>query len=204
MTDIARLTLRAEVSRKALHLLSAAVPLAWAFALVSTPLVRVGLSAALGIALAVEAARRMHAAFGAAFTRVLAPLLRAHEARAITGATWLAAVMCLAAWTLPVRAAVVALWAAAAGDAIAAVVGRTIAARAPADRGGRARKTAAGSLACAASTAMGAVWLVGAGWWPALAIGAAAAVAERPTLAIDDNLRVGLAAGLAAWLLLPA
>lgn len=209
--------LRAEAARKALHLLSAAVPLAWALAVVPTPVIRIGLGAALAVAGTVEWLRRASPAFGARFRARLGPLLRPHETQHITGATWLAAVMCLAVWVFPRSAAVVALWAAAVGDAMAALVGRFAAARPlpvplvarPVDSQMAvaiplARKTLAGSAACAVSTAAGAAWLVHAPLPAALGIGAAAAVAEWPRLAVDDNLRVGLAAGAAAWMLLGA
>ncbi|MFN0099994.1 MAG: hypothetical protein ACKVS7_15090 [Gemmatimonadaceae bacterium] len=212
-------TLRAEAARKALHLLSAAVPLAWALALVPTSVIRIGLGAALAVALFVEWLRRASAAFGSRFLSGLGPLLRTHEATHITGATWLAAVMCLAVWVFPRSAAIVALWAAAVGDAMAALVGRLAAARPTAVPAAvpvtaraaesqplvaisAARKTLAGSAACAVSTAVGAAWLVQAPLPTALGIGVIAAIAERPRLSLDDNLRVGLAAGAAAWLLL--
>lgn len=193
--------LRAEAARKALHLLSAAVPLAWAFALVPTAVIRTGLGVALAVAVLVEWLRRVNAAFGARFLSGLGPLLRTHETNHITGATWLAAVMCLSVWMFPPAAAMVALWAAAVGDAMAALVGR-FAATLPAVP--PARKTLAGSVACAVSTAAGAAWLVHAPLPAALGIGVIAAMAERPRLAVDDNLRVGLAAGAAAWMLLAA
>ena len=209
--------LRAEAARKALHLLSAAVPLAWALALVPTSVIRIGLGAALAVAGIVEWLRRVSPAFGARFLAGLGPLLRTHETQHITGATWLAAVMCLAVWVFPRSAAIVALWAAAVGDAMAALVGRLAAARAVSPPVAArpvesqvavaippARKTLAGSAACVASTAAGAAWLVHAPLPAALGIGVAAAVAEWPRLAVDDNLRVGLAAGAAAWMLLGA
>lgn len=209
--------LRAEAARKALHLLSAAVPLAWAFALVPTAVIRIGLGAALAVAGIVEWLRRASPAFGARFFAWFGPLLRSHEAQRITGATWLAGVMCLAVWVFPRSAAIVALWAAAVGDAMAALVGRLASAQsraAPTTTHSAdspltvaippARKTLAGSAACVASTAAGAAWLVSAPLTAALGIGVAAAMAEWPRLAVDDNLRVGLAAGAAAWMLVGA
>lgn len=209
-------TLRAEAARKALHLLSAAVPLAWALLLVPATIIRVGLGVALGVALLVEGLRRASPAFAARFLAWLGPLLRTHETHHITGATWLAAVMCLAVWVFPRSAAIIALWAAAVGDAMAALVGRLASSARPRPVAALpvdvhvavaippARKTLAGSAACVASTAAGAAWLVHAPLPAALGIGVAAAVAEWPRLAVDDNLRVGLAAGAAAWMLLAA
>ncbi|MFM9013000.1 MAG: phosphatidate cytidylyltransferase, partial [Gemmatimonadota bacterium] len=112
-------------------------------------------------------------------------------------ATWILAAMCLAAWLLPPAAAITALWAAVVGDASAALVGRTVAAH-TAVRG----KTCVGSLACVVASALGPFLLVGAPLPVSLAIGAAAALGERPRHWIDDNARVTAAAGLAAWLLL--
>jgi dolichol kinase len=200
--------LRAEAARKALHLLSAAVPLVWVLALVPTSVIRIGLGAALAVAGIVEWLRHASPAFGARFFAWFGPLLRTHETHRITGATWLAAVMCLAVWVFPRSAAVVALWAAAVGDAMAALVGRLVASQSADSPTAvaipQARKTLAGSAACVASTAAGAAWLVSAPLPAALGIGVVAAAAEWPRLAVDDNLRVGLAAGAAAWMLLGA
>jgi dolichol kinase len=102
--------------------------------------------------------------------------------------------MLLSAIALPERAAIAALWAGVFGDAAAALIGRAVAARAAA-----MGKTPIGSLACCLASAVGPLWLVAASPLQALGIGVAAMLAERPTLALDDNARVAIAAGLAAW-----
>lgn len=192
MTD-PRAQLGSELGRKALHLLTAALPVAWGTGLLSATNIRWTLGVAVLIALSVEWVRLRTPAAQTVFSRAVGPLLRAHEARALTGATWLAAAMWLAAMFAPERAAIAALWAAAVGDASGALVGRL------AQRPGAApAKTLVGSLAVAATSALGVVWLIDASALTALALGLVAAIAERPRGPGDDNLRVTLATALAA------
>ena len=192
--------MRDEVTRKALHLLSATLPVAWGLDIIGTSTVRTALIGALGVALIIEFARSSSPRMRELFDRAVGPMLRPHEARTLTGATWLAAAMLLSVVLFPTRAAVTALWAAAVGDAAATLLGR-VAAK---GESGTGTKTFVGSLACVVATAVGAWWLAGASATVATAIGVAAAVAERPRLVIDDNARVALAAGAAAWGLLAA
>lgn len=184
-----------EAQRKALHLTTVVVPLALALGL---PQARVagGLAALLVVAVVVEWARRASPVFGALFERRVGALLRDHEQRrGLTGATWLLLALVLATALLPRQAAIAATWAAGVGDALAALIGRAWRRRRPGTG-----KTLAGSLACAAGTAVGAAVVAGYAPGAALAIGAGAALLERPALALDDNVRV--AAGAAAVALL--
>ncbi len=185
---------RAELSRKGVHLASAVFPVSWGLGVVGRGQVLVALTACLTIAVVLEIGRQRSPAIRDWFERWFGGMLRAHEATHLTGATWILGAMLLAALLLPARAAIAALWAAVFGDAAAALVGRSVSARA-ATQG----KTWAGSAACVIATAIGPWWLVAALPLPALGIGIAAMLAERPALALDDNARVALAAGLAAW-----
>lgn len=187
--------LRAELLRKALHLGTAALPLAWAADLVTTRQLRIALAGAVAVALAIEGARRASPAVARIFTARVGGLLRSHEHTAITGATWLAIAMAAAVWLAPERTALAALWAAAVGDASAALVGRWIGARRGLPAG---RKSWQGSIAALVSTATGCTWLAGATWPQALLLGGAAALAEYPRRPLDDNLRVATAVALAA------
>lgn len=144
----------------------------------------------------VEGARHLSTRAARLFDAMFASLLRPHEQAGITGATWLAIAMLGAMLVFPPGPAVVALWAVAAGDGAASVVGRLAAQRRATPRAG---KTIAGSLACAIVTAAGAHWLTDATPLVAGAIGALAALAERPRGPLDDNLRIVVAAGIAAW-----
>lgn len=187
--------LRAELLRKALHMGTAALPLAWAAGLVTTAQLRLLLAGAVVVALVVEGARRASPAAAQRFTAAVGVMLRAHERQAITGATWLAIAMAGVVWLAPERAALAALWAAAVGDASAALVGRSIAARRGRPAG---RKSWEGSAAAALSTAIGCAWLAAATWPQALVLGGVAALAEYPRRPLDDNLRVATAVALGA------
>lgn len=185
---------RAELGRKGVHLASAVFPLVWALGLVDRRGICIVLGAGLAIAAVLEVWRRRSGAVGRWFDAWFGWMLRSHEATGLTGATWILAAMLLCALLLPERAAIAALWAGVFGDAVAALVGRALAARAAAQG-----KTWTGSVACAAASAIGPLWLVGATPLQSLGIGVAAMLAERPKLALDDNARVAIAAGLAAW-----
>lgn len=189
--------LRAELARKALHLLTAALPLAWVAGTVTTAQLRAVLTSAVLVALTIELLRRNSAAVGRQFMAMVGPLLRGHETQALTGATWLAIAMTAVVWVAPERAAVAALWAAAVGDASAAIVGRSVAALRNAPQG---KKSWVGSLAAVVSTAIGCHLLAQASWPVAFGLGAVAAIAEYPRRPLDDNLRVATAVAVAAVL----
>lgn len=196
MSAAAPIALGAELARKAIHLASALVPIAWGLGWVSDHALRLALTGALLLAGSVELARRYLAGFRHWFTTFLGPMLRRHEHGQLAGATWLALGMCVVAVLAPKPAALAALWAAAVGDAAAALVGRGMTRwRGPGPAMG---KTWMGSAACVAATAPGVLWLADASWPMALGLGAVAAVAERPAGPGDDNLRVALATALAA------
>lgn len=191
-------SLRAEMGRKAIHLATAAIPIAWGLNVIEDRTVQIALGVAALLALVVELLRRTSHAFAQTFTRAFGALLRGHEQRALTGATWLAIGMAVVAWVAPTRAAIVALWAGAVGDAAAALVGRAVAHARDRDA---TQKTPWGSLAAMLSTAAGAIWLVQAPVWMALTIGAVAAAAEWPIRPLDDNVRIVGAVALAAAVL---
>ena len=194
---LASFTAGQELRRKALHLATAVIPILYA-SRVDRSLLLVVLATGTVVALTIEWLRWNHAAAKALFERVFGSLLRPHEQRSLSGATWLCLSCLLAVLLLPRAAAVAAMWCATMGDSVAALVGRAWSgARHGADGGG---KTTIGSVACWAVSAAGVFVLAGYGLIPALWIGAAAAAAERPAAPLDDNLRVMVAAGLAGYL----
>jgi dolichol kinase len=194
------LPIGSEVARKGLHLAGAALPLAYALGASRISLVAI-LAVASTLALLTEGARRASPAFEGRFDRLFGRLVRPHERRAITGATWLSLSCFVAVAVLSRRAAIAALWSATVGDPAATLVGRswTIWRATPSRRS--ARKTIAGTLGCALASFAG-VWLV-AGFPPAPAavVAIGAALAEAMPLVIDDNVRVAAAAGTIAQLL---
>jgi phytol kinase len=191
--------LRHELARKAVHVSSAAVPAAYAAGYPRAWLLG-ALAALVVVAIAVEVTRLRHAATARLFTRLTGPMLRAHEHARWSGATWLLASFALAALLFPPAIAVAAMLAVSLGDASAAIVGRwagVLRARRGASTVG---KTWVGSAACATVTALAALLVAGLTPGASAAAGLAAAAAERPDWPVDDNVRVALAAGIAAVL----
>lgn len=186
-----------ELPRKTLHLTTASVPVCLALGMAQRMVAAI-LVGLFGLACVVELARRRSPVVAARFQSAVGGLLRPHEVtNGITGATWLLAAFALTALAAPLPAAIAATWAGAMGDASAAVVGTAWRRW----RGGTG-KSLAGSLACATTTALGAWWLAGlAPGWSAI-LGIVAALAERPSRGLDDNVRVTAAVALATVLLL--
>jgi dolichol kinase len=168
----------------------AVVPVAYALG-VRRDIVLVGLGLACAVAIATEIARARSARFGALFHRGTGLLLREHEHRRWSGATWLLLSFFLCALLFESRTAIAAMWAVAVGDAAAAIVGRTIGRH----RIGHSAKTIEGSIACAAITSVGAFMIASLGPLPSMVAGIAAALGEWPAGPLDDNMRIGLAVG---------
>ena len=189
-----------EVARKGLHLAAAVLPVIYALGAPRGALVAI-LAVASALALLIEGARRTSPEIGRRFDRVFGRLMRPHESRSITGATWLALSCLVAVVVLSRGAAIAALWCATVGDPAAALIGRFWSISRATPSYGKAGKTFPGTLGCALASFAG-VWMV-AGYHPVLAavVAVAAALAEMMPLAIDDNVRVAVAAGTIAQLL---
>ena len=192
-------TLRHEVARKAIHLASAVVPVAYAAGLRRDVLAAL-LGGALVVALGVEIARHRVPRVRDPFERVVGDLLRPHERARWSGATWMLVAYVLALALFPRAVAVAAMLAVALGDAAAAVIGRWAGARRVTPTPDAAGKTWAGTIACAVATVLGALLVARLAPGAALACAIAAALAERPRGPLDDNVRVALAAGGGAQL----
>lgn len=196
MTEGARASappLRRELARKAIHLSSTAVPIALAVGVAHRVAVLVLAGLAL-IAVTVEVARATSSAIALRFDALFRPLLRLHESRHITGATWLLASMFAAVLLLPRDIAIAATWAAAVGDAAAALVGIRFGRR----RSPRDGKSLEGSIACLLATLLGALLLARLGIVSALLVSVAASAAERLSWPRDDNVRIIAAVGITA------
>jgi dolichol kinase len=186
-----------ELPRKTLHLSTAAVPFSLWYGVPQRTVAGL-LVAAFGVACAVEFARRRSTAIAAQFDATVGSMLRPHEvSRGITGATWLLAAFALVTLMTPLPAAIAATWAGAVGDSTAGIVG-TVWRRA---HGGSGKSTA-GTIGCLIATAIGAWWLGAFGIGAATLLGVVAAVVERPSLALDDNVRVTIGVALVAVVLL--
>jgi dolichol kinase len=189
--------MKRELSRKAFHVASTVLPLlVW---LAPRPLAVAVLVPVAAVGLAVDVARlrlrwpRYH------FLRLTRTMLRPHERRGLAGATYMAVAYALALLLFPKPLAVAAMLYNGLGDAAAALVGK---------RWGRHRTSWGKSwegfaAALAANLAVGLAVgsldprlpVVGA-----LAGALAGALLELAPLPLDDNLRVTLGGGAAAWL----
>ena len=189
MGDDAAFSLRHELVRKGWHALSVVVPLGYARGVARPVLIWV-LVAALVFAVVVEVARSWSAVARSAFNTGFGALLREHESRGVSGATWLVLAFLIAAIVFPADVAIAAMCGVALGDAAAAIAGRTLG-------GARSQhgKSLAGSVACLAATALAARWIADFTWREALIAGILASIAERPRHPLDDNLRITLAVG---------
>ena len=183
-----QLSLRRELTRKALHLLSTVVPVSYA-AGVSQAVVIWVLVFAMGVALAVEIGRYQSLRARTLFDATVGGLLREHERRGPSGATWLILSLLVAAVAFPSDVAIAAMCAVALGDAAAALIGRIVA------RGTTHRKSFGGSTACFAASAIAARAIAGFAWREALLVGVLATLAERPRRPLDDNLRIAITVG---------
>lgn len=181
------LTLRRELTRKGFHLLSTAVPLGYAAGL-SRSLVMWALVAALVVAGAVEAARVRSTRARTLFDAGVGSLLREHERRGLSGATWLVIALLVAAVFFPRDVAISAMCAVSLGDAAAAIVGRALA-------GSEVHKTFIGSAACLGASAIAARAIAHIVWHEALIVGVLASIAERPRRPMNDNLRIVIVVG---------
>lgn len=188
--------MKREISRKAFHVASVALPLlAW---VAPRPVALAVLVPVAAVALVVDFARlrlrwpRYH------FLRLTRTMLRPHERRGLAGATYMAVAYALALVLYPRPVAVAAMLYNGLGDAAAALVGK---------RWGRHRtpwgKSWEGfAAALGVNLAAGAaVSALDPGLTPlGVAAGAlAGAVVELLPLPLDDNLRVTLGGGAAAW-----
>jgi dolichol kinase len=184
---------RRELARKAIHLSSAAVPVFLALRGDHTFAVLVlGILAA--IAVLVEVARATSPLVEARFEMLFRPLLRVHESRHLTGATWLLGAMFGAVLLFPRNVAIAATWAAAVGDTAAALVGM----RFGRHRSRRDGKSMEGSVACLLATFAGALLLARFDIVSALLVAVSAAVAERLPWPRDDNMRIIAVVGVTA------
>lgn len=186
-----------EAARKTIHLLAGSLPLIYAQGVARGTILGLLWSVSV-VALATEWARRAWPDVRASFDRRMGPMLREHEHRAITGATWLALASLSAVLFLPASPAIAVLWCTAVADPVAGIVGRAWRKRARPGARAVSGKTPAGSFACAVAAFAGAWVIADLAPGRALVVALAATLAERYPGPFDDNITVAVGVALAA------
>ena len=187
--------LRHELARKAIHLTAVVFPLAYA-AGVERRVLTIVLAVIVATALSVELMRSRHERTRQAFTRVTGSLLREHEHHRLSGATWLVLSLLGAVLLFPRDVAIAAMWAAAVGDAMAALFGRVF---------GRFRlggqgKSVEGSAACFLAVLVGSYAIAHLSLAESIVSAITSAGAEFPSRPWDDNMRIAAFTGSAILL----
>jgi dolichol kinase len=194
MTRLAeRIGFRSEAGRKAIHLVTGSLPVMYSRGLEREVLV-VLLGSASVIAVVVEWMRHLWPGAETTFERAVGSMLREHERRAITGATWLAVASFAVVLFLPPKPAIATLWCATVADPLATIAGRAQWRGLPSRPG----KSRVGSVTCMIVAFAGAWLIAGFAPGPALAIAGVAMLAERFPGPFDDNLTVSAGVALIA------
>lgn len=186
-----------ETIRKSIHISSLLIPFAYRYLLHYNR--RIGfllLFLALVVSLIVEFSRFWQKSFRKNFRRLFGLILRRHEWRDFTGATYLifSSMLCVAFFEPTIAFCAMAF--VSIGDTFAAMVGINFGVR----KFKGMSKSLEGSLACFISTLIfGLFFLPG----PVLAIGGALAAtfAELWDIPVDDNVKIPLISGLAISIL---
>lgn len=184
--------MKRELYRKSIHVASVGVPLlVW---LLPRGAGVALLAAAVAVALAVELARARVRWARYHFLRRTRTLLRPHERRGLAGATYMAIAYLVALLLFPKPIAVAAMLYNGLGDAAAALVGK---------RWGRHRtswgKSWEGAAAAVVVNLLAGLAVPGVGTTAAVLGAVAAAILEFLPIPLDDNPRVTLGGGGAAW-----
>lgn len=185
---------RAELRRKALHLLALSIPLSMAW--IGAPLAVWIVTAAALLGVTGDVLRAVWPRFRALIRTVFGGLMRPSEwpeaegVIMLNGATSVLVACALAGWVFPLAVAVPVLCAALIADAAAAIVGRQLGRHVWGDHG----RTIEGSAAFVGSAAL---VLAGAGVAPGGVGGAAlvGALLEALPLPLNDNIVVPLGMG---------
>lgn len=186
-----------ETLRKSIHLSSMVIPLSYRYLLDFNR--RLGFALLLGalvISLVIEFHRFWQRSFRKTFHRVFGMILRKHEMRDFTGATYLlfSSMLCVAFMNPYIASAAIAFL--SLGDTFAALVGINLGRR----KFISGNKSLEGSIACfVACFSFGLLWLQN----PLLALGGAlaATLAELSRIPLDDNILVPLGSGLVMTLM---
>jgi dolichol kinase len=190
--------LASELKRKAIHLASLSIPIAYYLSPQSwSRNWERALLAAVIVSLAIEVFRLNHPRIRSVFRHFFGELLRNHEEVSLLGSTYLLIAVLLTLHLFDKPVAVLALGFLILGDTVAAIVGKSI---------GRVHliggKTLEGSLSCLLVCFGLTLLMPGIPLIVGLVGALTATVFELLPIPLDDNFRIPLSAGFAMELLL--
>jgi len=190
--------LAAELKRKAIHLASLSIPIAYYLSPRAwTRTWEKILLASVIVSLAIEVFRLHNPRIRSVFRHFFGELLRNHEDASLLGSTYLLIAVLLTIHLFDKPVAVLALGFLILGDTVAAIVGKSI---------GKHRllggKTVEGSLACFLVCFALTFLMPGIPFYVGLVGAATATLFELLPIPLDDNFRIPLSAGFAMELLL--
>ncbi len=186
-----------ETLRKGIHISSLVIPLSYRYLLgYNRRLAFLLLLAAFILSLIMEFYRLWHKTFRKTFYRMFGLVLRRHELKDFTGATYLLFAAMLSVAIFKGEIAFCALVFLSVGDTFAAVIGMNYGRR----KFIGMRKSLEGSLGCFVSCLIfGLIF-----YWnqPVMIVSGslAAAVAELVNIPVDDNVKIPIASGFAMYL----
>jgi dolichol kinase len=190
--------LAAELKRKAIHLASLTIPIAYYLSPRSWSRTwEKVLLASVILSLAIEVFRLNHPRIRGVFRHFFGELLRNHEEASLLGSTYLLIAVLLTIHLFDKPVAVLALAFLILGDTVAAIVGKSI---------GKNKllggKTVEGSLACFLMCLGLSLLMPGIPFFVGLVGATTATIFELLPIPLDDNFRIPLSAGFAMELLL--
>jgi len=183
-----------EYIRKSIHLSSLVIPFAYQYVFgYNRFLMFVLLFMALIISLGIELSRIQIPTFGKLFSKLFGLVLRRHERKDFTGATFLifASMLCVVFFNPTI--AFLSICYLSIGDTFAAIVGKAVGIR----KFNGQRKSLEGSLACFTSILVFSI-LFGTGINPLIYVAGslAATLAELWNIPIDDNVKIPVLSGI--------
>ncbi|MFH0778316.1 MAG: diacylglycerol/polyprenol kinase family protein [Candidatus Eisenbacteria bacterium] len=184
-----------EIKRKAIHLSSSWVPLAYYF--LPEHVGKAGLLVAAATFLTLDVIRIHEPRMKKLFYRIFGEIVREHEKDTLTGATSMVISALLTVYCFEKNIAVASLLFLTVGDSIAAIVGKHL---------GRTHifgKTLEGSLGCFFACAAIAIAVPGIPLTVSVAGALLAALVEVLPIPLDDNFRIPLSAGFLMQVLMP-
>ncbi len=189
------LSMKRELARKGIHLLSLSVPLVYSYDLLSFPSIVKILAVVTLVFFTVDLLRLKTAYLGRPFFKLFGGLIRNHESQALTGSTFLllSFTVSILVFTKPVAIAV--MYYTVLGDGMASLVGK---------KWGRARfgrKSIEGSAACLLTCLAVGASVTGLSVPIVIAGACVATMVECLSRGIDDNLSIPLITGfvMVAW-----